>query len=262
MDNIESINWDEMFGKVDYGSIYSMVEELSPTIFQPPHDTLNPKLWVGNSLKPLVREKLLDIVNKFIEDSSVLTMDDVIDVEIVGSNASFNYNPSSDIDLHIIVNMEMISVDTEIVQAACNAEKALFNKNYDIMVKGVEVELYVEDVRMSATSNGVFSVLENRWIKFPTVSEVPNMWDKAGFSEMVEKWYDEALELTISGDLHSIKRFIDRLYLLRKNSLMTDGEYSIGNAVFKYIRSAGVLDTLKDLTKQLQSKELSLESLG
>lgn len=261
MSNIESINWDEMFGKVDYESIYSMVEELSPTIFQPPHDTLNPKIWDGIRLKPTVRDALLQVVSQYIEDSSILNMSNVLDIEIVGSNANFNYNPGSDIDLHIIVNMETVSPDIDVVQAACNAEKALFNKNYDIIIKGLEVELYVEDVRMSATSNGVFSISENKWIKFPVKTVVPNMWDNNGFVTAVEVWYDEALELSKTGGLEKIKNYIDRLYMFRKNSLIADGEYSVGNAVFKYIRSAGLLDELKDKVKQLQSKELSLESL-
>ena len=76
------------------------------------HDNLNPKLWTSdNELKPLVRNKLLRIVDKYIDSSDVLTKNDVIDVELLGSNASYNYTPYSDLDVHLVVNMEAVSCD-------------------------------------------------------------------------------------------------------------------------------------------------------
>lgn len=61
--------------------------------------------------------------------------------------------------------------------------------------------------------------------------------------------------------IEQIEKYIDAVYTLRKNSLTTEGEYSIGNLVFKTLRSKGYLDNLKDLRNQLIGKELSLESL-
>ena len=67
------------------------------------HDTLNPKLWNSdNTLKPEVYEKLTDIYEEFIRFIDLPL--NIVDVEIVGSNASYNYNDTSDIDFHIIVN--------------------------------------------------------------------------------------------------------------------------------------------------------------
>ena len=42
---------------------------------------------------------------------------------------------------------------------------------------------------------------------------------------------------------------------------MTEGEYGIGNLVFKEVRNQGLLQQLKDLLNLNTSKELSLESL-
>jgi hypothetical protein len=52
---------------------------------------------------------------------------------------------------------------------------------------------------------------------------------------------------------------IDDLYILRKNGLISDGEYGKGNQTFKEIRSIGLLQDLKDSYMELKSKELSLE---
>ena len=56
------------------------------------HDTLNPKLWQGNTLRPEVEEKLNEIVDQFIlelHDNDIPIK--MLDARLVGSNASFNY---------------------------------------------------------------------------------------------------------------------------------------------------------------------------
>ena len=58
-----------------------------------------------------------------------------------------------------------------------------------------------------------------------------------------------------------IEDAINSLYLVRQNSLETEGEYGPGNQLFKEIRNLGLLDKLKAAYKQSRSKELSLESL-
>lgn len=55
-----------------------------------------------------------------------------------------------------------------------------------------------------------------------------------------------------------VEKLIDDLYELRKSSLEADGEYGLGNLVFKEIRGMGYLDELKDMKKYLEGKELSL----
>ena len=77
------------------------------------HDELNPKLWENDMLKPEVYDKLVDIYEEFIRFIDIPL--NIVDVEIVGSNASFNYNDNSDIDLHVIVNSEVNYVDKEIL---------------------------------------------------------------------------------------------------------------------------------------------------
>lgn len=58
-----------------------------------------------------------------------------------------------------------------------------------------------------------------------------------------------------------IENFIEDLYDLRKDSIAKDGEYGLGNLVFKEFRNLGYLDNLKELRKEYKGKELSLEQL-
>ena len=225
------------------------------------HDTLNPAIWEGDILKDGVKEAIDDIVARYVEDSEVLSMDDVIDVELLGSNASYNYTENSDLDIHLVVNMEAISPDPGLVQIACNAEKALFNKAYAITVKGIEVELYVEDVKASTASNGIFSITKNEWVKRPEPVDIPDVTEDDEYLNLLDVWMVKAKKAMTSTSQAEVQRFINELYNLRRISIMTDGEYAFGNLVFKEIRNAGLLQELKDLVNKLASRELSLESL-
>lgn len=220
------------------------------------HDNLNPKIWdKNNKLREDVYEKLKEIAQYFIETLEIPI--DVIDAHIVGSNASYNYSEFSDLDLHLIANFEMSNVPKELLQAYCNGARASFNKSHDISIHGVNVELYVEDVKSTTLSNGIYSLYENRWIKFPQkLTNVPEI----DVSKESSKWVSKINKILDNNDYYTIKNAINQLYMIRKNSLSIDGEYGKGNQIFKEIRNIGLLDELKSTLTKSKSKLLSLES--
>ena len=227
------------------------------------HDTLNPKLWdENNNLRPVVKDRLIRIVDKYIESSDVITKEDVSEVELLGSNASYNSTPYSDLDVHLVVKWDAVSCDPALFQLACNAERSNFNKNYDITIKGIEIEMYVEDVKASTASNGIYSLYKDEWIKFPQKITVPNYDSDEEYIALLDKW--KSLAETVLGsanEAQQVQDYINNLYNLRRTSIMTDGEFGKGNLVFKEIRNLGLLDKLKEKQYELSSKELSLESL-
>ena len=86
-------------------------------------------------------------------------------------------------------------------------------------------------------------------------------WDEK-FPVLVIKQYKELKEdLEDNPKIKDIEDFIEDIYDLRKSSIANEGEYSLGNLVFKELRSRGYLDKLKELKSQLKSRELSLEEL-
>ena len=88
------------------------------------HDTLNPKLWSSNNtLLPDVESRIYSIVNHFKRNLSVPI--DIIDVHIVGSNASYNYSDTSDVDVHIVANFDSVKADKEIVCLRCHSDEKL-----------------------------------------------------------------------------------------------------------------------------------------
>ena len=221
------------------------------------HDQLNPKLFdKDNNLKQVVVEKLLAISEQFKEYIEIPL--EILDIQLVGSNASYNYTNTSDIDLHIITNFELLDCNGELLQALYNAKKTEFNNQFDIKLYGLEVELYVQDVNAGIESNGIYSVLNMRWIKFPEkITDVPQY----NFDYEISKWKNKINKVLQSPTKEGIANLINQLYMIRRNAILVDGEYSKGNLLFKEIRSLGLLQQLKDALKKIISSQLSLESL-
>ena len=215
---------------------------------------LNPKLWEDKKLKRDVREAIIDIVSEFM-DNLIIPVE-ILDVRVVGSNASYNYTEHSDLDVHIISNLEIVGSPTEIVQALYNSERSNFNRTHNIKIKGIDVELYVEDVNSSVTSNGIYSVIDDIWIKEPQmVKERSVKIDKKELRDLV----NSVKSVLADGDSDDIKDCINMLYLMRKDSIAIDGEYGVGNLLFKEIRNRGLLSALKDKYNEMISDELTLE---
>lgn len=220
------------------------------------HDTLNPKLWQDNHLLPEVRQKIVDIVANFEEYVEIPIH--IVDIVIVGSNAAYNYTQYSDLDVHVIVNPEMVTEIPEDIQTIIyNMKKSSFNKEFDIKIKGIPVELYVEDMHSSVVSNGIYSVCDDRWVKEPKQN---SSITKHNIEKELEEWIEKINQAISTSDYDSISGTIDLLYLMRKNSIAVEGEYGKGNEIFKTLRDRGYLAKIKEALNKSISKNLSLES--
>lgn len=221
------------------------------------HDSLNPRIWTSdNKLRDDVKLKILEIIEQF-ESTCEIPLN-MVDAHLVGSNASYNYTDYSDLDVHIISNFEMLDTPKDILQLAFNAVKAKFNADYDISIHGVDVEIYVEDIRSSSVSNGVYSLYSDSWIKFPEkLTDVP----QPDISATLKFWIGTFNSAIQSGNSDDITQVINDIYLVRKNSLDSEGEYGAGNLLFKEIRNLGLLDKAKEAYKAARSRELTLEKL-
>ena len=242
------------------------------------HETLNPKLWEGGKLKSEVADKILDAVDLFVEGLEENGIKIFIkDIVLIGSNASYNYSDTSDLDVHLIVDTKELDCPGELYPFLYSSYRSIFNKKYEIDFYGVGVELFVDTEGTQTISNGIYS-LNTGWVKEPVKENIPEL-DQEKFNAEFSKWEDMYFEL-IKGEkeigsdekpieiiqeslesdkIEKIDSFIEDIYDLRKVSLKSGGEYSIGNLVFKEMRSLGYLDNLKVLKNKLKSTELSLK---
>lgn len=218
------------------------------------HEELNPKLFNGLELKPEVKEKLNEIAEAFKEYLDI-PEDAILDERITGSSASYNYTEYSDLDLHLIIDYEKVHEDCPLVEGYLWSYKSQFNANHDISIYGIPVEVYAEDSKQEAISNGVYSLMEDKWLKEP--KKIP----PTDNDEDVQAKYQELKDaIDKCDDSEVANELLDKIYTMRKSGLAEVGEFSTENMAFKLLRNDGSIDKLKKLKKEKVDKQLSLES--
>lgn len=219
------------------------------------HDSLNPLIFTDERMQDDVRQQLIKIAEDFVDFMGIDTLK-VEDVRLYGSNAAYTYTPHSDLDLHVLVDMTDIN-DDEVYKELFNSKKQLYNDNLDITVRGLTVELYMQDAKEPVKSLGDYSVMNDRWVKFPVKS-------KATFElhNVVEKFKRLVVlsELALrSDDLAMLEEALWMLGRYRKAGLALGGEFSPENISYKALRSKGIIDKLYKHRDVLKGRSLSID---
>lgn len=225
------------------------------------HDTLNPMLWSQDgdeyTLKPQVHKVLLQAGEAFVDFLKVPNVE-VLDITLTGSCANYNWTKSSDIDLHVVVDLKQAEAEYgKIIKEYFDAKKQVWNDLHDISIKGIPVEFYVQDENEKHYSTGVFSLKNDGWVIKPEHKE-PDIDDSAVGEKAVEimKMIDDVMD---SNKASAVEKVMDKIKKLRKSGLEEAGEFSTGNLVFKVLRNNGYLEKLTDLKTKTFDRELSVE---
>ena len=229
--------------------IIEFQESIKPVVY---HDTLNPKLWAKNTLDTEVRYKLMAIAMHFAKFLNVPKLN-LRDITISGSNAAYGYAESSDLDVHLVVDMP---VDKPELAELYTAKKNEYNFTHNITVKGIDVELYVQDVQQPHRSAGIYSILNDRWISKPK-HQPPTIRDQDVKSKA--RNYSAKINAAMrANDLNTARETMSDIRKLRQAGLEQGGEYSVENLAFKLLRARGKIDKFRRFINKLQSAELSL----
>ena len=92
----------------------------------------------------------------------------ILDVQLTGSLANFNYTDHSDLDTHVILDFSEINEDKELVKKALDGKRFIWNLNHDIFIRDHEVEIYFQDVNEPHVASGLYSLYNNEWITEPS----------------------------------------------------------------------------------------------
>ena len=220
------------------------------------HDELNPLLFdENNKLKPNIKKQLDTITDDFIEFMGLpdLAVEDVI---ITGSNVAFTYTPHSDIDLHLLVDFAELP-ESDVYKELFNAKKSLYNDTYDITIRGIPVELYVQDTAQDHTSLGEYSLMKDKFTRFPTKQRA-NL-DEISAEHKFERLEELCLKGLQSKNIEQVNHVLDIIKRYRKAGLDKKGEFGPENLAFKAIRSKGYFQALFDLRNKLRGEQLSIE---
>ena len=218
------------------------------------HKELNSKAWANEQLRPEVRDRLLQIATIFIDYLDIPNFD-ALDIVLTGSIANYNYTKYSDFDLHVVTRYSDLRCD-DIAAAFYRAKKEVWNNQHDIMIRGHEVELYVEDVEEPPVSGGVYSVVNDRWIKRPSYN--PPQIDDRAVNDKANDLMQRIDQAIASNDVKDIDRLRTKIRNMRRSGLDTAGEFGVENLAFKIVRNLGYLDKLSTAYTQQQDRDLSL----
>jgi len=256
---------DPYKGKVSFGTDkyrFEEVLEVDPEGF-PINDQLEPRLWKDEKLRPFVSKKLLAIANDFIEGLPFNVT--IQDVRFTGSLANYNWSKYSDIDLHIVVDFEEIDDNKDLVKEMFDSKRLRWNEHHDIMSKGYEVELYIEDIGEEHSSSGVYSIMDEEWVNKPepidTAIDLETAKKKASDIEQqitsISAMYDR-------GQFEKVLMHVDRLKKkirsMRQAGLDTEAmEFSPENIAFKLLRRNDLLDMLTKLKYKAYDQSMTLD---
>lgn len=214
------------------------------------NEQLNPKLWENNKLIPEVRVQLLKIARHFAEFLNVPKLN-LRDITISGSNASYGYSDSSDLDLHLVAD-----VNSRELAELYDAKKNVYNTRYSIKIKDIDVELYVQDSKQTHHSAGIYSVLNDTWLSEPKQGK-PVATHKEVKSK-ARNYAGRINQALRSNDLNTATETMSNIRRLRQAGLESGGEGSVENLAFKLLRARGQIDRLRRHIDKLQSAELSI----
>ena len=219
------------------------------------HKELNPQLWDSEErMRKEVHTALLDIAEDFRIFLGVKDLA-ITDITLSGSNAAYSFTPYSDIDLHLVVDFSQINAD-EVYRELFDAKKYQYNDQHDIMIRGYEVELYVQDSAQLHTSIGEYSIIKDDWNKMPTKKRA-NLDDSATKAKY-EKLREFILMALASDNENSIVIATHTITKYRNAGLSEKGEFSPENIAFKILRKKGLVQKLWDKKRDLEDDRMSL----
>jgi hypothetical protein len=231
-------------------------------------DELNNKIWKDFEIDSDVREQLLKIGQDFYEGVEIKA--DVVDIVLCGSLCNYNWSPRySDYDLHITINFKDVDEDYDLVEKLCDYAKKVWNEQHDIKIKGYEVEVCIQDNKIMheeiehGKMGGVYSLMNDKWIKKPDkVSFKPDEKLIKEKSKTIMMIIDDIEKDSKEKDFDEleprIKKVWKKIKTYRQSGLdSTDGEFSIGNLVFKLLRRNGYISRIMSLKRELYDKQFN-----
>ncbi len=221
--------------------------------------TFHPMFWEGEEFKKDIRQKLLEIANRFINDLGVegITPDDIT---LTGSLANYNWSDKSDIDLHIIIDFDKLKVNSDILKDLLNLKRMMWNKAHDIKIKGHDVEIYIQDKGEPHYSTGVYSLDKGEWIDKPSREEPKLDLEAAqNKAEQISKDVDNLERFEAEKKYEMSISLKDKIKKMRQIGLESDGVYSVENLAFKLLRRSGTLEKLSNMKNDAYDEMYSID---
>ena len=228
--------------------------------------TLDPNLWLeGKKLNPEVKDALLKIAEDFYKSTDLKA--EIQNILFLGSSANYNWTPTSDIDLHVVVDITDENITEDYARKFMDGLAFKWNSEHDIEIKGHPVELYLQDIgepnatpQLAREGSAIYSIFDDQWMKEPNPQNIQIDADKVRnkFQSLKKK----INTLIKTEDVEKLKELMKSIRNYRDAGLTEGGEFSVENIVFKALRHSGDIKKLKDTIGRVYDKARSLPEGG
>ena len=219
--------------------------------------TLSINFWENDEFDSRIEKKLLKIARDFYKDLE--TDAEIQDIILTGSLANYNYTSLSDLDVHIIINFEDVNEDVELVKKAFDGVRFIWNLRHNVVIRGHDVELYVQDIKEEHIASGTYSLLNHKWVTMPKFNP-PDVETSDINVKYNARAYDiDELYKLSNSDItpdeaetyyNKSKELKNKIVKSRKEGLSEKGEFSIENLVFKKLRNEGKIEKLIEIVSK------------
>jgi hypothetical protein len=223
-------------------------------------DQLNDEIWPNSKLDQDVKESLIKLGEDYFEKLDLGNVE-LKDMIFTGSLANFNWSRYSDFDLHLVFDFSDVNEDEELVRKYLDAVEKSWKLQHNIKIKGYDVEIYCQDSKQPHHSTGVYSLMEDKWLKKPTKENFEPDQElirkkatilMSGIKE-IEKDFNKNKSFD---ELESkIKKIWKKIKDGRQAGLDREGEFSVENLVFKLLRRNGYIEKLMNIRKKSYDKQ-------
>jgi predicted nucleotidyltransferase len=227
--------------------------------------TLDPNLWDDRTLKPEVKEALLKVAEDFYNSTEL--KGEIRNILFLGSSANYNWTPTSDIDVHIVIDIAEERINEEYARKFMDGLAFKWNTEHDIEVKGHPVEVYLQDVRepnstpqQARPGASIYSLYDDKWLLEPNPQNIKLDSDKIRKKfQLIKKKIENLIQ---TEDIEKLKDLMKSIRNYRDAGLAKAGEFSVENIVFKALRHSGDLKRMKDTINTIYDRKLSLPEEG
>lgn len=208
-----------------------------------------------------LRKKLLKIAEDFYK--ALKFEAPIEDIQLTGSLANYNWTDKSDLDVHVLIDFSVIDENTELVRKAVDSLRFIWNIRHKLKIRGYDVELYLQDINAPHTASGLFSLLDNKWIRIPKYNP-----PEIDYKDVDEKFHGMIADITEMGNLINSSNFSNvteeeiynhavslknKIMNMRREGLAREGEFSVENLVFKKLRNEGYIEKTIELISKAYS---------
>ncbi len=221
---------------------------------------LDPRIWDGDAMKPGIRAKVLANVNGLADRLGIpdLTIDGV---DLVGSNASYEYDNKADFGVHVFVSSPTTSEARLAPMLKLLSGYTELKQEGQITYWGVPLEVVFHGPRTAnyAPRKGIgqYSISDGTWMEKPTAQ--PDRFNRdtmatdarrfiTAYNALVEEYAKDAKAFRCSrfGDLD------DEMKTYRNAGINRDGSRSTENLAYRTLRRLGV--NIPDMVDELEER--------